>query len=511
MSEKCKKISTVLICAVAIFAFFFWEVGVGTEQLPPETLPDDLMNQADDAFAKMHLLQAQVLYHQAEDMFYAKGDLNKTQIARTARLNSKLILDDYRYNRTQAFDTLVPMLNDGNVSSLGISNTTFNEFLSDPSTETIEIDNGEIRYADTLDNIFNRNLTILRQYYTKIHYNPLIEDPARFVFSRSDLNDLPATENIRYEGLATLNISRDLLPDNGTIRVWIPTPIETESQTNVTVTISPEKWVVQQPDTRADLGMGYLEIPVTELDDDLVINSSFTFISHERRDQVDPDLVEQYNLSDPEYQRYIASGSTIQITSEISSLARDIIGDEQNPYLQAHEIYRYIVENISYSYVPHQTLEILHIPESVYAFKNGYGDCGTQSDLFAALCRSLGIPARTTGGMHIFNDKAGYHVWAEVMIPGYGWIPVDSSIGQSALQWGNVTHAQQAQYNDYFFGNQDPFRYYIQNDEDVTVVPDPGNIPYCHAFQQFPIVDGNTSMTSMDYYQNWTVNIRRVE
>lgn len=102
--------------------------------------------------------------------------------------------------------------------------------------------------------------------------------------------------------------------------------------------------------------------------------------------------------------------------------------------------------------------------------------------------------------MHIFKDNPAYHVWAEVMIPGYGWIPVDSSISQSALQCENAYSAQQAPCIDYFFRNQDPFRYYIQHDEDVPVVPDPGNIPYCHAFQQFPVVDGNTSMTSMDYY-----------
>gem|GEM_PF-4352940 len=51
------------------------------------------------------------------------------------------------------------------------------------------------------------------------------------------------------------------------------------------------------------------------------------------------------------------------------------------------------------------------IHEPYYAFETGIGDCGAQSMYFVALCRSLGIPARSTGGYQMIEGLAEAHVW----------------------------------------------------------------------------------------------------
>ncbi len=52
------------------------------------------------------------------------------------------------------------------------------------------------------------------------------------------------------------------------------------------------------------------------------------------------------------------------------------------------------------------------------------------------MCRAAGLPARYVGSIVIRGDDASYdevfHRWVEVYLPGYGWIPVDPSGGDSA-------------------------------------------------------------------------------
>ncbi len=81
--------------------------------------------------------------------------------------------------------------------------------------------------------------------------------------------------------------------------------------------------------------------------------------------------------------------------------AQEIVGNETNPYLEAQKIYWYIMDTLPYSHAPHIWLDASGTPESVYVLDTGIGDCGSQSMYFAALCRSLGIPARAVGGYQL--------------------------------------------------------------------------------------------------------------
>ena len=65
---------------------------------------------------------------------------------------------------------------------------------------------------------------------------------------------------------------------------------------------------------------------------------------------------------------------------------------------------------------------------AVGALREKRGDCTDHADLFVALCRAKGIPARICDGYVMIPPKKGdtaRHMWAEFYSKRLGWIPVD--------------------------------------------------------------------------------------
>jgi len=64
--------------------------------------------------------------------------------------------------------------------------------------------------------------------------------------------------------------------------------------------------------------------------------------------------------------------------------------------------------------------------------EQGRGACRDLAWLFIAACRSLGLASRFVSGYHVpFNvrKKPELHAWAEIFLPGAGWIGFDPSLG----------------------------------------------------------------------------------
>ena len=56
------------------------------------------------------------------------------------------------------------------------------------------------------------------------------------------------------------------------------------------------------------------------------------------------------------------------------------------------------------------------------------GDCNEHTQLFVALARSVGIPARAAAGLAYIDGKFYYHAWPEVLLR--DWVAVDPTFGQ---------------------------------------------------------------------------------
>lgn len=145
---------------------------------------------------------------------------------------------------------------------------------------------------------------------------------------------------------------------------------------------------------------------------------------------------------------------------EISGLAKDQLSIVKCIFEHLHKTYRYKF--------PPEKRGALHFKEA------GKGDCGEFSFLFCSYMRSLGIPCRTVVGafLHRFNP----HVWNEVWLDSYGWIPVDTSMAATLknpfnhlalpIQMGERTN------KNHYFGNFDGKRVIFSLDADWPLKPE---------------------------------------
>ncbi len=134
-------------------------------------------------------------------------------------------------------------------------------------------------------------------------------------------------------------------------------------------------------------------------------------------------------------------------------------------------------------------------------FETGHGDCGTQSMLFAAFCRSLGIPARAIGGYQmVIAETPGTHFWAEYYLPGYGWVPNDVTIAEVA-DWVVIPEEKRTAFKDYYAANLDSARFVIQKNVDVPMDPAlPDDAAIFRLVRQYPAIVSDTADYDIDLY-----------
>lgn len=97
---------------------------------------------------------------------------------------------------------------------------------------------------------------------------------------------------------------------------------------------------------------------------------------------------------------------------------------------KVNAIYSYIVNTVTYdkdlaSKISSGTVTT-YLPNVDNVYLTSKGICYDYSSLMAAMCRSIGIPAKLITG-YVGSDQL-YHAWNEVYISGSGWITVKSSV-----------------------------------------------------------------------------------
>ncbi|NCN64477.1 MAG: transglutaminase domain-containing protein [Candidatus Altiarchaeum hamiconexum] len=90
--------------------------------------------------------------------------------------------------------------------------------------------------------------------------------------------------------------------------------------------------------------------------------------------------------------------------------------------VKAFRIAKFVYEYVTYDY----NSEILSAED---VFNYGQATCMGYTNLFIAMCRSVGIPARAVGGIAYTNKGFERHSYAEVFI-GKQWIPIDPTFLQ---------------------------------------------------------------------------------
>jgi len=497
-------LTILLFCVTAILA-----TGCITAPAPaPKSPGDTLFSQAEKEFQANNLHAADQLFRLAQENYTAAGDTAAALKARDRSMMARMMTFDFSSNRSIMDQKIAAAIPSSSAKERA-------GWLDDPMTVTLHSDGETWYHDDTVSGIVWHTMTLMRNYNAAMKYTPFYDELTPLAFATAKSGAGPYSEAVPWEGLEVLSVPRGDLPENGTLKLWIPLPVGSGSQTNVTiVSVEPARYVKSMTGSDADLGLAYLEIPLGEIREPFLnITARFRFVQHSVHFSIDPAKVKPYNTSAPDYMKYTAPGKNIVTTPEMKTKALAIVENETNPYLRAQKIYRYIVNTLPYSHAPHLLIEAIGTPTSTYVLETGIGDCGAQSQYFAALCRSLGIPARVPVGYQMILGSAGTHVWAEYYLEGYGWIPVDVTVAEGADWSWNATADERYRFKEYFFGNLDPYRYVIQKDVDVPLTPDPGDaeIVTTRNTIQIPdaVCDTCTDNPSLMIPGYWTVTLTK--
>ena len=158
---------------------------------------------------------------------------------------------------------------------------------------------------------------------------------------------------------------------------------------------------------------------------------------------IDPEMVGTTFPSEVTVYTTPVEGLYESNSPEIENLAQELTGTLTNPYYKARRIFEWLLENMDYE---PQTTE----HSALWGYQARKGDCTEFSNLFVALARAAGIPAKSVSGygyLTLYTTEAGAdiqtlgHAWAIFYLPGYGWVPADAVWPQYVGSFGEIDHA----------------------------------------------------------------------
>lgn len=106
---------------------------------------------------------------------------------------------------------------------------------------------------------------------------------------------------------------------------------------------------------------------------------------------------------------------------EIMALAGRIASGSNDPRVIAQRINQWVYDSVRKEVT-------VGIPSALHVLHTRRGDCNEHAQLYVALARAAGIPARVASGLAYVDGKFYYHAWPEVVL--HGWVAVDPTFGQ---------------------------------------------------------------------------------
>ncbi len=106
---------------------------------------------------------------------------------------------------------------------------------------------------------------------------------------------------------------------------------------------------------------------------------------------------------------------------EIRALANRLRGKERDPQVVARRINQWGYDSL-------RKRITFGVPDAVQVLHARSGDCNEHTQLYVAVARAAGIPARAAAGLAYVNGKFYYHAWPEVYLG--RWVAVDPTFGE---------------------------------------------------------------------------------
>jgi len=266
-----------------------------------------------------------------------------------------------------------------------------------------------------------------------------------------DVSGKSGIKNFKDKRIYTVSYSVDIrvldATRPNTLYLWIPIPVSSPSQKNVSLISRNVEPFVEN----------YRGVSLYKLDNlgtgvNQSINLSFRVEVYAVETEIRPASVRQ----EPSVIRAAYTQSTALLPSDnalIASTVNSIIGREQNPYTKARALYNWILANLQITEaLPSSTVKV----SLTTALEQKRADPYTAALLYTAMARAAGVPCIPVAGVLINpSGQTIRHYWSEFWIDNLGWVPADTAMGAGAAPESFITVED---YANYYFGNSDNHR-----------------------------------------------------
>jgi len=162
-----------------------------------------------------------------------------------------------------------------------------------------------------------------------------------------------------------------------------------------------------------------------DLKDNLI--KGIFMVNHQKYNGQNAEIFNSDVRFDSEIQDYLEADDMIESDNpELAKLAREVTKESKDYWEATLRLSNWVADSIDGSVLFGTAYE---------TYSRREGACGSQSMLLAALCRSVGIPARVVWGClytPAYGGSFGSHGWNEIyMGEDAGWVPLDVTINET--------------------------------------------------------------------------------
>lgn len=298
-------------------------------------------------------------------------------------------------------------------------------------------------------------------------------------------------------GVVTLNVDLSAQEDGKEARLWVPYPVTDRNQNVSEITITGDySSTAVYTDPAYGTPMLYAQWPASAKSRKL----SFSFA-------VDRKEIRQINLPTREpswnrgdYAEFLKPTSLGPIDGDVKKLADSITKGKKTVLAKARAIYDWCCSNM---YRDPNTVGC-GLGDVCALLQKPGGKCTDISSVFIALCRAAGVPAREVFSIRLgkkpVEDISTYqHCWAELFLPGYGWVTADPADVRKAMlvEKLETKDAKAKEYREYFWGGIDAYRVVLAVGRDLTLNPPQAGAPLNTFGYPYAEVGGKV----VDFYQ----------
>ena len=253
------------------------------------------------------------------------------------------------------------------------------------------------------------------------------------------------------------------IPKNAkTVEIWLPYPQSDRYQEvyNIKVDSPSPATVHYEP----EYGNSFLYIKVKNPNEkEIRVTMNYLADRYQAINKIEPDKVGELDGDITQYRLYLEENQYKAVNKDVKKIAQELMKDKKTYYEKVKAIYDYVYDNMEYD----KTAPGFGTGDVGRACTVKKGNCIDFHSLFSAVATAAGIPAREVSNFDLpFGEvapnycKVGFHCSVEVLLPNYGWIPLD------------ISHAKKGRgTKEFYFGSLDNFRLQIGHGRNVLLSP----------------------------------------